>query len=483
MTSMPEVPELFEISPATGEIMTVVNLKYAVHNGYLLTITASDGKDNTTGYLKINLYNVNSVPVIRNLPAEIYVNENTQFDTVLYTVYTDDPRDVVYVYFVVDPVALKNKFYMHFNTTQLRQHHSLLDYEECNYFVVTFYAYDPNLATSAPYNLTINVLDVNEACDFTPDLYYISLDEGNSFTNNVDPNFNVKDVDVGDIVTFEIVKTSTAASTYFAINQSTGVITHALNYNVDTGVHPSSVTLLILGVDLRLRTCTATVSVTVTDVNDNVPSFSAVSYVKTIYEHDGLGTTVMQLKNSVTDRDSGNNAVIVFTYRAVTAGSDAFFHWTPDGVGTLTVSASDVMTPGDIHRFLVTAADMGQPPLAATMTVDIVYLLNGTTLAPEVTTVTETTSGEFWEQTPNIVLVTLVCFLGMLLAGGAAFLAYRKCSGNESKSSPHSSPSSQHRKIKPQPATPPDRPKFDFWHSSPHDIGGVIHQGLVTPSI
>ncbi|KAH3747251.1 hypothetical protein DPMN_181674 [Dreissena polymorpha] len=121
MTSMPEVPELFEISPATGEIMTVVNLKYAVHNGYLLTITASDGKDNTTGYLKINLYNVNSVPVIRNLPAEIYVNENTQFDTVLYTVYTDDPRDVVYVYFVVDPVALKNKFYMHFNTSGIHQ--------------------------------------------------------------------------------------------------------------------------------------------------------------------------------------------------------------------------------------------------------------------------------------------------------------------------------------------------------------------------
>ena len=61
---------------------------------------------------------------------------------------------------------------------QLRQHYSLLNYEECNYFVVTFYASDGK-TTSEPHNLTIHVLNVNEACDFTPDVYYVSLDEGN----------------------------------------------------------------------------------------------------------------------------------------------------------------------------------------------------------------------------------------------------------------------------------------------------------------
>ncbi|KAH3747254.1 hypothetical protein DPMN_181677 [Dreissena polymorpha] len=69
-----------------------------------------------------------------------------------------------------------------------------------------------------------------------------------SFSNYVDPKLDVKDVD-GDTLTFNIVQTPSAESTYFAINQSTGVITHALNYDVDNGVHPSVVTLKVVCVD------------------------------------------------------------------------------------------------------------------------------------------------------------------------------------------------------------------------------------------
>ncbi|XP_052236180.1 protocadherin Fat 4-like [Dreissena polymorpha] len=476
MTSLPEEPELFEIDRARGEIWTVVHLRVAVDNGYLLAITATDDKANTTEYRRVRLTNVNNVPVVQNLPNTIYINENTVFNTVLYTLNLDDPGDTVTVTFTVSPASYGNKFYMTYNT-QLRQHYSLLNYEECNYFVVTFYASDGK-TTSEPHNLTIHVLNVNEACDFTPDVYYVSLDEGNSFSNYVDPKLDVKDVD-GDTLTFNIVQTPSAESTYFAINQSTGVITHALNYDVDNGVHPSVVTLKVVCVDAGGLTGTATVSVTVNDVNDNVPTFSMVSYVRTISQYDGPGTTIYNMQDQVTDRDSGDNAVVAFAARAVTTGSNSYFYWTPEGVGMLMVYADDVMTSGDVHRFILTAADRGQPPLASTTTVDIIFELeNSTTSTTEVPLVSEASSVDFWEQTSNIMLVTLVCFLGLLLIGIAAFLTFRKLIGRPSIMRPLSP---KFRKISPKPAPHPE--PFEFWSVHENTIGGVIHKGLANPSV
>ncbi|KAH3747255.1 hypothetical protein DPMN_181678 [Dreissena polymorpha] len=64
----------------------------------------------------VSFPDVNNVPVVQNLPNTIYINENTVFNTVLYTLNLDDPGDTVTVTFTVSPASYGNKFYMTYNS-------------------------------------------------------------------------------------------------------------------------------------------------------------------------------------------------------------------------------------------------------------------------------------------------------------------------------------------------------------------------------
>lgn len=64
------------VAIARGEIWTVVHLKVAVESGYLLAITATDGKANTTEYRRVRLTseyrNPFMIPYIRYLKVFLH---------------------------------------------------------------------------------------------------------------------------------------------------------------------------------------------------------------------------------------------------------------------------------------------------------------------------------------------------------------------------------------------------------------------------
>ncbi|KAJ8368497.1 hypothetical protein SKAU_G00085250 [Synaphobranchus kaupii] len=145
----------------------------------------------------------------------------------------------------------------------------------------------------------------------------------------------------------------------FSIGQHTGLITliRGLDSEIQ-GVH-------LLQVSARdggwiSKTAKMNVTVNVTDVNDNLPVFSAAEYTVSVQENSPIGTTV--LRAQATDRDSGVNAQI--SYSLVTGNIDMFSIDYRDGTLTtqeifdfelqqtfeVTVKASN---SGSRHRFSV----------------------------------------------------------------------------------------------------------------------------------
>ncbi|WAQ95276.1 PCDGD-like protein [Mya arenaria] len=479
---IPNLPPTFDNLPDTkfaivlsvsGKISAKKDFKYAVDNAYVLTVNVNDGKDVTSETFTVFIYNVNTVPVINNLPAVIQKNEDTSTNRNLLILDLDDTGSgAVRVTFTVNPPEYTDMFYIHNkNTLKLT---TSFNYEECSYFAIQFYASDDEV-TSEAYLLTITVIDVNERCYFTPEVYYVYMYEGNcacvcmcvrsfvracSGTGNVAPGFSVDDEDVGDTYTISIDQTYSTESTYFAYDATTGMISLALNYDVDANVHSTNVTLIFVCTDNYGLTGTATVSVTVKDVNDNVPTFGNVAYLTEINQYDGPSTTVVQTGSYVTDL--GDNGIFELTWTEVTIGSANHFLFTPTG--------------GVILKE--------------------VYLTSTTTVA--VTSTTEETS--FWSKAENIGLVAACGGLGVALASIATVLAVRICKGKiifharahsgrikypcssaavcacylakfSDQQGPKKIPSKPTTKVSPKPN--PKSESFDFWSSKAILIAGL----------
>ncbi|WAQ95227.1 CELR3-like protein [Mya arenaria] len=424
---IPNLPPTFDNLPDTkfaivlsvsGKISAKKDFKYAVDSAYVLTVNVNDGKDVTSETFTVFINNVNTVPVINNLPAAIQKNEDTSTNGNLLILDLDDTGSgAVRVTFTVNPPEYTDMFYIHNkNTLKLT---TSFNYEECSYFAIQFYASDDEV-TSEAYLLTITVIDC--AC---------------SGTGKVAPGFSVDDEDVGDTFTISIDQTYSTESTYFAFDATTGMISLALNYDVDANVHSTNVTLIFVCTDNYGLTGTATVSVTVKDVNDNVPTFGNVAYLTEINQYDGPSTTVVQTGGYVTDL--GDNGIFELTWTEVTIGSANHFLFTPTG--------------GVILKE--------------------VYLTSTTTVA--VTSTTEETS--FWSKAENIGLVAACGGLGVALASIATVLAVRICKGKI----PKKIPSKPTTKVSPKPN--PKSESFDFWSSKPNEIGKVAHKGMPSPNV
>lgn len=74
---------------------------------------------------------------------------------------------------------------------------------------------------------------------------------------SVDPGLVVTDEDIGDSYTLSIAYTASTDSAYFSINDTSGIITFATNYDVDI-IHPTDVHLTIVCTDLDGKTGTCT---------------------------------------------------------------------------------------------------------------------------------------------------------------------------------------------------------------------------------
>uniref|UniRef100_H2YLZ1 Cadherin domain-containing protein n=1 Tax=Ciona savignyi TaxID=51511 RepID=H2YLZ1_CIOSA len=137
----------------------------------------------------------------------------------------------------------------------------------------------------------------------------------------------------------------------------------------------SSYELLLKAIDggTPRLTGTATIEITVTDSNDNQPTFPRGSYVVEVPEDRPEGFMVIQVQ--ATDLDSGTNADLTYSFPSLVSAHDkAIFRLDPDS-GEISVKEPGLDYENrTIHHLTVEARDKGpnSSPAYTTVTVQVV---------------------------------------------------------------------------------------------------------------
>ncbi|CAG2185246.1 unnamed protein product [Mytilus edulis] len=210
--------------------------------------------------------------------------------------------------------------------------------------------------------------------------------------------------------------------TRFAIDASTGIIDYAVHYDIDNSAMPYLVYLTVICTDTTSKTGTSQVEITVTDVNDNAPSFSTASSLLTVNQYTSPGTTIGSA--APTDADSGVNAE--FTCSGTSAVSAALtYYQIGSDCGVYLLSSPDgTLAYGTMYTMTITAVDKGSPALTSTSTVDILYKELTTTT---VTTTTTANPYNFWDDDGAVAAFSMAIILATLLAVVFLYFCIRCC--------------------------------------------------------
>ncbi|KAL3891839.1 hypothetical protein ACJMK2_004084 [Sinanodonta woodiana] len=455
---------IFQINSVTGVVTNTQHLKYVLNSVYYLTIKVTDGKGSTNGTLTIILTNVNTAPTIQNLDNSISVLETTASGSAIYTLVIVEPNayDTVTTSYSITP-ADKSSLFSFDPTTLKLSVNGTLDYETQSSFTIKFTVTDGK-ASSGPYTLTITIKDENEACFFDRTKYFTSTYEASAGMGSMDPGFIVSDHDNGDTYTLSIQYSASVFSNYFKIDSASGIITFAVDYNVDQGAYPSSGNLNVICTDTGNAMGTATVSVSIYDTNDNAPEFPQIAYV--LYPSQYLNPSDVILYLAATDKDSGDNAKITYTWTAQMGGS-TYYQLSATGRVYIARDLSD-LSYGQTYQFVVQAIDHGSPALTGTTTIDIIYRQSiTTTTTPNTTTVTTTTTTKaptFLDYPANIAMVVLMCLMALALLSFLAYYLYKYCKkpgGCKIKS--WKTP--MNKSVSPTKPNP-TKTSFDFWNET-----------------
>ena len=157
----------------------------------------------------------------------------------------------------------------------------------------------------------------------------------------------------------------------FQLNATTGLITTIAALDRET---TASFTLTVRASDRavldKVRYSEGAVEVTISDVNDNAPSFNSPSIVDTVGEDSSIGDVIRKLKAS--DPDEGTNAVVQYS---ILSGNDVGLFSLDSTTGEVKVNHSyDLdreLRPELSHSLVILAEDMGTPSFNSTVVLNI----------------------------------------------------------------------------------------------------------------
>ncbi|KAJ8321882.1 hypothetical protein KUTeg_000353 [Tegillarca granosa] len=258
--SMMSIPasSSFTISTA-GVVTTTQALNLETNSQILLYITVTDSFISLTEVLTVQLTNVNNIPHFSNLPNTVSVSESVASGYVFYTLTPTDLDAGATLSYTMDVQPATHAGYISLNT--LTNQVSLVtgfNYEDVNYFNLSFTITD-GLASNTE---TLNVIIVNahEGCYFHQAIYYVTTVEGAAGSNSLNPGFVIQDYDGTTTWTLEFLPGNN--SERFSI-ANTGLISFAVDYNIDNSAMASTVILTVKCVDTTGQTGTTKVQITI----------------------------------------------------------------------------------------------------------------------------------------------------------------------------------------------------------------------------
>ncbi|XP_069131267.1 protocadherin-15-like [Argopecten irradians] len=400
----------FTLDTNTGEIQTNTNLDSLTTVGYDILVSISDGHS-TVGprSLTIIITGINTAPVIQNLPLTftLSVLETVGLNNAVYQVRTVDPdtsTQTLTYSSVFTPVEGSTIFTVDTSTGLLHTSSSTqIDYEAltATTFTVDISVTDGQVTDTQ--SVSVSVANVNESPTFGSATYYVTGNEGNANIVVGDPGLSSTDPDTGDVITYSIDCQD------FLINPSTGVISFAIDYDLDIGNKVTPVSCVVSASDGDLA-ATSTLFITINDINDNTPSFGANYYTFTTTMYANVGDVIGTM--TATDGDLGIYGSM--TYSIDQSGlTDTYFGVTGTGGVYITKSVS-ALGEGTSFTFTAIVTDYGG--LNDTATITVVVL--STTTVP--TTTTTERYLNFVEYPPNVIWIIIfgMCGFGAIILIG-----------------------------------------------------------------
>ncbi|XP_010795438.1 protocadherin Fat 4-like [Notothenia coriiceps] len=367
----------FQIDPKAGTIIIKESLNYESKKEYSLTIHAVDnGVPSLSGRTEatIKLVDVNdNDPVVkfRYFPTTskfASVDENAQIGTVvaLLTVSdSDSPTANGNISVSILGGNEQRHFEVHTSPVpnlSLIKVASVLDRERISSYNLTVSVSDNGrpIARSSFASLVIFVNDINDHPPiFQETLYRVDISEDipkGSYIKGV----SATDGDSGQNANLRYSLVSGNALGWFSISENSGLVTSAALLDREIA---SEIVLNISAKDqgLQPKMSYTKLIVNITDVNDQVPTFTQSTYHVSLVEHAPAGTELVVL--SASDDDVGANGTIRFSFDAETPASVQELFRLDAVSGRLSTAAELDREDKASYLLHIHAADAGSPPL------------------------------------------------------------------------------------------------------------------------
>ncbi|XP_058506518.1 protocadherin Fat 4-like [Solea solea] len=375
----------FQIDPKVGIITIKEGLDYESKKEYSLTIHAVDnGVPSLSGRTEatIKLLDVNdNDPVVkfRYFPTTskfASVDENAQIGTVVALLTVSD-TDSSTANGNISVSILGGNEQRHFEVQaspvpnlSLIKVASVLDRERISSYNLTVSVSDNGkpVARSSFASLVIFVNDINDHPPiFQETLYRVDISEDipkGSYIKGV----SATDGDSGQNANLRYSLVSGNALGWFSISENSGLVTSAALLDREVA---SEIVLNISAKDqgLQPKISYTKLIINITDVNDQVPTFTQSTYHVSLVEHAPAGTELALL--SASDDDLGANGTIRFSFDAETPASVRELFRLDAASGRLSTAVELDREDQASYLLHVQAADAGSPPLHSVGKVNI----------------------------------------------------------------------------------------------------------------
>ncbi|KAM6137729.1 LOW QUALITY PROTEIN: cadherin EGF LAG seven-pass G-type receptor 1 [Pterocles gutturalis] len=240
-----------------------------------------------------------------------------------------------------------------------------LDYKQERQYVLTVTASDGTRFDTV--QVFINITDANTHRPvFQSSHYTVSVSEDKPIGTSI-VTISATDEDTGENARITYILDDNIPQ--FRIDPDTGTITTLMELDYED---QASYTLAITAHDngIPQKSDTTYVEILILDANDNAPRFLRDRYQGSVFEDVPLSTSVLQL--SATDRDSGLNGRLLYTFQGGDDGDGDFYIEPTSGViRTLRKLDRENVAVYSLRAF---AVDRGSPPLKASVDIQVTVL-------------------------------------------------------------------------------------------------------------
>ncbi|XP_023685991.2 cadherin EGF LAG seven-pass G-type receptor 1 isoform X1 [Paramormyrops kingsleyae] len=360
----------FTINNSTGWITVSEELDRETTEFYTFGVEARDlgfPTMSSSASVSITVLDVNdNIPTFSQKLYSLKINEDALVGTSVLTVTAVD-RDVnSVVTYQISSGNTRNRFAI---TSQsgggLITLALPLDYKQERQYILTVTASDGMRHDTA--QVFINVTDANTHRPvFQNTNYQVTLSEDKPIGSTV-VVISATDEDTGENARITYIMEDNVPQ--FKIDPDSGAITTQMEIDYED---QASYTLAIIARDngIPQKSDTTYVEIIVLDANDNAPRFLRDMYQGSVFEDAPTYTSVLQI--SASDRDSGSNGRLSYTFQGGDDGDGDFFIEAYSGIIRTARKLDRENVP--LYNLKAYAVDWGVPPLKAAVNIQISVL-------------------------------------------------------------------------------------------------------------